>query len=77
LLAKNDSVIINTTTFRSDQINEMLNRANKYDYNAVFIGDSSIKNAILDFNIKKNKKYRFINAKLRANAKKSAMPVAL
>ncbi len=55
----------------------MLNRANKYDYNAVFIGDSSIKNAILDFNIKKNKKYRFINAKLRANAKKSAMPVAL
>lgn len=63
LTAKNDSVIVNSNGYELGELGGLLDRANKFNYLQIFIGDQQSAKAVSDFNEKKGKEVQFIDVK--------------
>lgn len=50
LTAKNDSVIVNSNGYELNELGGLLDRANKFNYLQIFIGDQQSGKLITDFN---------------------------
>lgn len=50
LTAKNDSVIVNSNGYELNELAGLLDRANKFNYLQIFIGDQQSGKLITDFN---------------------------